>query len=174
MSKNNNSTSLIIDDFQNDQKEDYTNIAKRNENNLKNQSFEKFKPKNPMINSNNILKGEENKLKKMLFSILKNEENQIIKTGKSPNNYTKYKLSNTHTISSIEDENRKKRYFNKNNKQFRKNSKKYKLTNRHRIKKSKSKIDLLYNNFISKKINTNIPNNRQKNMKRSFSNKIII
>ena len=167
MSKNKAANSLIIDDYKNDQKEDYMNIAKHNEENFETKQFEKFKPRNAKMDSNNLLKGEENKLKKLLFSILKNEENKTIKTGKFLNNYND-KSSNTNSISSIENVNQLKKPINKNYKQFKKNSKSLKLKTLHKIKKPKLKI-LYDNNFTSKNINSNFYTNAQKNIIRSFS-----
>ena len=114
MSKNNISNFLSINDYKDNQKEDYLNIAKQNEENFDKKQFEKFKPKNSTKSVTNLLKVEEEKLKNMLFSILKNEESQIIDGGKSPNNRKRNKLSIPNIISSINDENLIKKPFNKN------------------------------------------------------------
>ena len=100
MSKKKNPNLLIIDNYSNDKKEEYVNIAEQNEDNFKTKNFEKFKPKNSTVSVTNILKGEESKLKKMLFSILKNEENQNTKAEKSTKNQTKNKFCNTIILSS--------------------------------------------------------------------------
>ena len=110
MSNINTLNSLIIDNYKNNQKEDYTNIAKQSEVNLKTKKFVKFKPRNSMMNiiSSNQLKGEENKLKNMLFSILRNEETKAVKGRKSVIIPNKNKLFNKNLISSIKEENQVK------------------------------------------------------------------
>ena len=152
MTKNNTSHFLILDDYKNDQKGDYLNIAKQNEENLKTKKFEKFKPKNSIINTTNILKGEENKLKQMLFSIIKYEESQISEI--SPINRNKNKICNTN--SSIEGKDQIKNIFNKNNRQFKKFPKNSKKINRRKIKKMKLEIETSNCNYTPKNINTNL------------------
>ena len=122
MNINSTSNSLIIGTYNKDQQEDYMNIAKQGEENYKTQKFVKFKPRNSTMNACNLLKGEENKLKTMLFSLLKNEETKIIKDEKSliiPNN----KLSSSNLLSSVENKKQIKKSVNKNYKQLKKKPK---------------------------------------------------
>ena len=165
MSKNNTSHFLILDDYKNDQKGDYLNIAKQNEENFKTKKFEKFKPKNSIINTTNILKGEENKLKQMLFSIIKYEESQISEI--SPINRNKNKISNTN--SSIEGKDQIKNIFNKNNRQFKKFPKNSKKINRRKIKKMKLEMETSNCNYTPKNINTNLCITPQNDLKKTFS-----
>ena len=143
MSKKKNSNSILIDDYKNDQKEDYMNIAKQNEEYIKTKKFEKFKPKNSTIGVINLLKEEENKLKTLIFSIIKKNENQ-----------SKEIESNTNISFSNENENQINKPPNKNNKQLKKNTKKLKIKIRHKIIKSKSEIKR--SKFSPKNNNSNL------------------
>ena len=151
MSKKKNPNLLIIDNYNNDKKEEYVNIAEQNEDNFKTKNFEKFKPKNSTVSVTNILKGEESKLKKMLFSILKNEENQNTKAEKSTKNQIKNKFCNTIILSS----------------KLKKNTKKIKLKSPRKLKKLKSKIELLDKNLTPKNIISKL--SITEDMKRSLS-----
>ena len=157
MSKNNPPNFLSIGDYKRDQKEEYMNIATQNEENFKNKKFEKFKSRNSVVATCNLLKNEENKLKNMLFTILKNEEKQSDKPGK---------ISNTIIISQLKAENRKRKSLNRNYLQFKMNSKNLKNKPHHKIKKSKSEIELLDN---IKKINSNISITPQHEIQNAFS-----
>ena len=171
MSKNNKSNFLIIEDYKGTQKEDYMNIANQNKENFNRKKLEKYISKSPIINSTKFLKGEENKLKKMLFSFLKNEENQTFKTKKSPKispkNDNKNKLSYTNYVA--EDKNQIKKPLNKNYKQIKRNSKNLIKRKRNKTKKYNSEIELLNNNFTPKNCSTNKCITPKHNLKRIFS-----
>ena len=165
MSKSNISNFIVIDDDKNDQKEDYMNIAKHNEENFETEKFEKYKSKNSSKGFNNLLKGEENKLKSMLFSILKYEENQSITENE---NNKDNKLFRPKMVTFLEDENQIKKPLNKNYKQFKKCSKSLKIKTS--LKKSKPDTELLDHNFTLKKTNSNflrVPS--QKDVKKTSS-----
>ena len=141
MFKNNSSNSLIIDDFKIDRKEEYMNIAEQDKENVKNKKFEKFKTRNSTRSVTNLLTGEENKLKKMLFSILKHEKTKANKI-KSPNR-NKKKLFKTNIISSFKEENQIKKLLKKKNKKVKKN---LKTILPQKLKKRKLEIELLDTN----------------------------
>ena len=119
-----------------------------------------------MIDINNLLQEEGNKLKKMLFSILKNEKNQTIKEEKTPKNHNKNILSNTSIMLSIKNMKHINKSLNKNYKQFRKNTKNLRLKNRLKIKKLKFEKE---NDLTPKNINSNICMTPLHDIQKTFS-----